>query len=225
MANLCSICFCLSMYLSDGGQQTVEVGMINYTWPCLVVLFAILFNGQKARWWIVPGVIISFAGIMLVLGGEKGIDLPGIWRHMQGNPWSYLLAFCGAVAWAAYSNLTPRLVGRAESHAYCFCAGFSVFASLWIAGYGDLSHATFMGWISVAVWGRGHGRFLCRLELWSDQRGISPFWPVASYFTPVLSCLFATVWIGASLDASFWKGVAVVVLGSLMCWGSTYFRR
>ena len=43
LANVCSICFCLSMYLSAGGQQTVEVGMINYTWPCLVVLFAILF--------------------------------------------------------------------------------------------------------------------------------------------------------------------------------------
>ena len=102
LANVCSICFCLSMYLSAGGQQTVEVGMINYTWPCLVVLFAILFNGQKAGWWIVPGVIVSFAGIMLVLG----IDLPGIWEHVQGNPWSYVLAFCGAVAWAAYSNLT-----------------------------------------------------------------------------------------------------------------------
>lgn len=29
-ANICSICFALSLYLSDGGQQTVEVGMVNY---------------------------------------------------------------------------------------------------------------------------------------------------------------------------------------------------
>ena len=64
-----SVCPCIC---PPEGQQTVEVGMINYTWPCLVVLFAILFNGQKAGWWIVPGVIVSFAGIMLVLGGERG---------------------------------------------------------------------------------------------------------------------------------------------------------
>ena len=134
MAYLCSICFCLSMYLSDGGQQTVEVGMINYTWPCLVVLFAILFNGQKARWWIVPGVIISFAGIMLVLGGENGIDLPGIWQHMQGNPLSYLLAFCGAVAWAAYSNLTRAWSNGQNPTLIVFALDFLIFASLWLAG-------------------------------------------------------------------------------------------
>lgn len=95
LANVCSICFCLSMYLSAGGQQTVEVGMINYTWPCLVVLFAILFNGQKAGWWIVPGVIVSFAGIMLVLGGERGIDLPGIWDTCRAIPGAMCWPFAG----------------------------------------------------------------------------------------------------------------------------------
>ena len=212
LANVCSICFCLSMYLSAGGQQTVEVGMINYTWPCLVVLFAILFNGQKAGWWIVPGVIVSFAGIMLVLGGERGIDLPGIWEHVQGNPWSYVLAFCGAVAWAAYSNLTRAWSNGQNPTLVVFALDFIIFSALWGAGYGDLSHATLMGG-SYAAWSYG------------VTRGNITILAIASYFTPVLSCLFATAWIGASLDASFWKGVAVVVAGSLMCWSSTYFRR
>ena len=34
MGNLYTICFCLSLYLANGEQQTVEVGMINYLWPC-----------------------------------------------------------------------------------------------------------------------------------------------------------------------------------------------
>ena len=212
------------MYLSAGGQQTVEVGMINYTWPCLVVLFAILFNGQKAGWWIVPGVIVSFAGIMLVLGGEGGIDLPGIWRHVQGNPWSYVLAFCGAVAWAAYSNLTRAWSNGQNPTLVVFALDFLIFGTLWAAGFGDLSHATLMGWISVVVGAIAMGG---SYAAWSYgvTRGNITILAIASYFTPVLSCLFATVWIGASLDASFWKGVAVVVAGSLMCWSSTYFRR
>ena len=224
LANVCSICFCLSMYLSAGGQQTVEVGMINYTWPCLVVLFAILFNGQKARWWIVPGVRVSFAGIMLVLGGEGGIDLPGIWRHVQGNPWSYVLAFCGAVAWAAYSNLTRAWSNGHNPTLVVFALDFLIFGALWAAGFGDLAHATLMGWISVAVGAIAMGG---SYAAWSYgvTRGNITILAIASYFTPVLSCLFATVWIGAGLDASFWKGVAVVVAGSLMCWSSTYFRR
>ena len=43
----------------------------------------------------------------------------------------------------------------------------------------------------------------------------------ASYFTPVLSCVFATFWIGAELNSSFWMGVVLVVVGSLLCWDAT----
>ena len=43
----------------------------------------------------------------------------------------------------------------------------------------------------------------------------------ASYFTPVLSCVFATFWIGAELNSSFWTGVVLVVAGSLLCWDAT----
>ena len=43
----------------------------------------------------------------------------------------------------------------------------------------------------------------------------------ASYFTPVLSCVFAMFWINAQLDSSFWSGVALVVIGSLLCWDAT----
>ena len=37
--------------------------------------------------------------------------------------------------------------------------------------------------------------------------------------------LFATVWIGASLDSSLWTGVGVLVVGSLLCWSATYFHK
>ena len=47
---------------------------------------------------------------------------------------------------------------------------------------------------------------------------------IGSYFTPVLSCLFASWWLDASLSAGFWQGVALVVAGSLLCWSSTIKR-
>ena len=47
---------------------------------------------------------------------------------------------------------------------------------------------------------------------------------VSSYFTPVLSCLFASLWLGASISGPFWLGVAVIVAGSLLCWHSTLER-
>ena len=37
---------------------------------------------------------------------------------------------------------------------------------------------------------------------------------------PVTSCVFASFYIGSDLSATFWQGVALVVLGSLVCWTS-----
>ena len=104
-ANLSSINFCLSLYFSDGGTQTMEVGMVNYLWPTLTILFAIVFNGQKARWWIAPGAILSFCGIYWILGnGHIAID--AFIEHIKINPLSYFLALMAGVTWAAFSSMT-----------------------------------------------------------------------------------------------------------------------
>lgn len=223
-ANMSSICFSLSLYLSNGGQQTVEVGMVNYLWPCLVVVFAIMFNGQKARWWVIPGVLISFAGVVMVLGGERGFNAAEVMEHIRLNPWSYLLAFLSAVTWAIYSNLTRAWSGGQNPTLIIFILDFIIFSSLWAAGYGDLSGATLHGCLSVAIGAAAMGGAYAAWSYGVTKGNITVL-GVASYFTPILSCLFASIWIGASLDTSFWSGVAVVVFGSLMCWSSTYLRR
>jgi hypothetical protein len=33
--------------LCGNTPQAIEVGMVNYLWPSLTIVFAILFNGQK----------------------------------------------------------------------------------------------------------------------------------------------------------------------------------
>ena len=224
LANLSTIFFCLSMYLSDGGEQTVEVGMVNYLWPCMVILFAMIFNGQKARWWVIPGMVMSFVGVMLVLGGKQGIDLERILSHVQQNPASYFLAFLGTLAWAGYSNLTRVWSNGQNPTLLIFIVDFLVFCLLWAVGYGTLSHVAPMGWVSIGVGAIVMGG---AYAAWSYGviKGNITLLAIASYFTPVLSCLFATVWIGAHLDSSLWKGVAVLVVGSLLCWSATYFHK
>lgn len=43
--------------------------MVNYLWPSLTILFAILFNGQKSSWLVIPGLILALLGVGWVLGG------------------------------------------------------------------------------------------------------------------------------------------------------------
>lgn len=219
-ANVYTVFFGLSMYLSDGGRQTVEVGMVNYLWPCLTVLFASLFNGQKARWWLWPGVIVSFIGIMLVLGGEQGIDLAGIAGRFRHNPWSYLFALAGAVMWGAYSNFTRAWSNGQNPTLIVFIIDAAIFTALWACGYGSISGVSFNGWLSMVL-GALAMAVPCAAWTYGVSKGNITILAIASYFTPVLSCVFASLWIGASLTASFWLGVAVIVAGSLLCWSST----
>ncbi|MBP6562091.1 MAG: EamA family transporter, partial [Neisseriaceae bacterium] len=43
----------------------------------------------------------------------------------------------------------------------------------------------------------------------------------ASYFTPVLSTLFAALVLRQPLSWGFWQGVCMVTLGALLCWLAT----
>ena len=224
LANFYTLCFYLSLYLADGQQQTVEVGMINYLWPCLVVFFAVVFNGEKARWWLWPGAAITFFGVMLVLGGEHGIRPGEIWQHVQQNPWSYLLAFIGAVAWGAYSNLVRAWSNGQNPTLVVFVVDSLIFTALWAAGYGDLSGGTLHGWVSIVLGAVTVGGAYAAWN-YGVTKGNITILGIASYFTPVLSCLFASIWIGATISGPFWLGVSVIVAGSLICWSSTALYR
>ena len=76
------------------------------------------------------------------------------------------------------------------------------------------------GILSVIFGGLAMG---CAYAAWTlgMSKGNITILALASYFTPVLSCLFAVFWINASLGGTFWLGVAIVVAGSLICWDAT----
>lgn len=55
-------------------------------------------------------------------------------------------------------------------------------------------------------------------------RGNLTLLATASYFTPVLSTLFAALWLSTRLTTAFWQGVLMVTAGSLLCWAATRGR-
>ena len=219
-AVLTEVCFMLSLAISDGGRQSIEVGMVNYMWPCLTVVFAILFNGQKARWWIVPGVAVTVWGIVTVLSGDAGFDPLEMIAHVRQNPASYACALAGAIAWAGYCSFTRAISGGQNPVVIIFFLTGLIFSALYFAGYGERlvwnpSGLTY-GLLTALVMSSAYA-------FWTIGaiRGNLVVLGITSYFTPVLSCVFASIWLSASLSVQFWHGVALVVAGSLICWSAT----
>lgn len=221
-ANLSAVCFVFSLAFSDGGHQTMEVGMVNYLWPCLTILFGILFNGQKAHWWIVFGIAKCLIGVVTVLGGNQGFDPANFWHNIQKNPLSYGLALCGAITWSAYSSFTRALANGQNPVVLIFLGDLIIFSLIWLSGWGPtpVENPHGYGWLGVAMGAFATGAgYSC--WTYGMMKGNMTLLAIASYFTPVLSCLFGTVWIGANLTMSFWNGVMILVAGSLVCWLST----
>ena len=93
----------------------VEVSMLAYLWPLLIVLLAGLLPGQSLRLRVVAGAMLALAGCWLLTGkggnGFNGDYLPG-----------YLLALVCALIWSSYS-ISGRWIKKVPTDAVgWFCA-------------------------------------------------------------------------------------------------------
>ena len=105
------VCLALSLGWANNHAQVLELGMINYLWPCLTILLAVLCGQQRASPLLWPGVLLSFAGIVWVMKGDGPLSPGAFLRNVQDNPVAYGLAGFAAVLWPAYSVLTRRFAG------------------------------------------------------------------------------------------------------------------
>lgn len=214
------VCFALAIGLADTPRQAIEVGIVNYLWPSLTVVFAIVFTGQKASLLVVPGVLLSMVGIAVVLGADAGFDISATAENMSSNPLSYCLALAGALIWAGYCTLTAKHADGKN--------GITPFFALTAVSFWGLY--LFVADEPITLSGKGIGAMVlasCAIgfgyALWNVGilHGNLTVLAATSYFTPVLSAAFSSVLLATALGVTFWIGAAVVCVGAMLCWIAT----
>ncbi len=215
------ICLALAVGLARDRHQSLEMGMINYLWPCLTIVLAIPFNQQRFRLWLWPGLLLSLSGIIWVMKGANGNVTGQMVQNIASNPTAYLLAFIAAIAWALYNNITRRYA-RGSNGVTLF---FMVTAlALWLKFALFTQHETLQFSVTAAAEVLFMGASTAvAYSAWNYgiQHGNLTLLATASYFTPVLSALLASLWLGLTPPISFWQGVAMITAGSLICWLAT----
>ncbi|KMK79059.1 aromatic amino acid exporter [Pectobacterium atrosepticum ICMP 1526] len=210
----------LSIGLADSRMQAMEIGMINYLWPSLTILFSLFINQQKSRFLLWPGLVISLGGIVWIMKGESDWTPELLWNNILANPLAYSLAFSAALTWALYCNITKRYgQGKSGVSLFFFIASLVLWIQYSFSAEGPISltlpsslELLFMGAsaaLAYSAWNAG------------IQYGNLTLLATASYFTPVLSTLLAALWLNITPAISFWQGVAMVTAGSLLCWYAT----
>ena len=207
----------LSIGLASTAAQSVEVSLVNYLWPTLLVLFTAALSGRKgAVWQSLPGAIIATVGVAMAVGGNS-LDVQSALRNIASNPLPFALAFAGALIWSVYAAISPTMSDGYDGTTIFFC---SVAVALWVihfaSGDGLPAQAPGLGGylaliacaVSIAggyaCWGYG--------MLHGNMETLA----IGSYATPVFSTASSTLLLGVALGLPFWIGVVLVVTGSLL---------
>jgi drug/metabolite transporter (DMT)-like permease len=244
------VALALALGYAQDRTQAIEVGLLNYLWPCLTVALMVLSGRQRATVWLAPGLLLSLLGVAWILSGGEGLSLAHIVANAARNPVSYGLAAGGAVLWAAYCCAAKPLSRGTDAIVPFFVLTSVV---LWVkfalsgAPLTALSEAHAAAAARVGILGGGATGVLGSLG------GLASLWPAAvllcaaaavmalgyaswnralthgnlallaavSYAAPVLSSAFSAAILRTALTASFWQGAALVTAGSLCCWWAT----
>jgi drug/metabolite transporter (DMT)-like permease len=217
------LCLALSIGYADNARQAIEVGMVNYLWPSFTIVAAILFNGQRANWLIVPGFVLSILGICWVLGGAQGFDASGMLANVRDNPLSYGLAFAGALIWAGYCTVTARIAGGKNGVTLFFIlVSVTLWAKYLLEGGGHMDFSVeAIVYLVLAAAAMGFGYAAWNVGI---LHGNVTILAGASYFTPVLSAALSSMLLRAPLSWAFWQGAAMVCGGAILCWLATRTR-
>ncbi|QDZ29310.1 aromatic amino acid DMT transporter YddG [Noviherbaspirillum sp. UKPF54] len=215
------ISLALAIGYAHDRSQAMEVGMINYLWPSLTMLFAVLLRQQLASFRLLaPGIALAFLGIVWVMKGNDAFSAARLADNFADNPLAYALAFLAAFLWAAYSVLSRRY-GNGKSAVGLFLLATA--GVLWFRYFQSEQppmHVSLPAAVQVMVLGTFTATAYSAWDV-GVQRGSIGLLAVLSYFTPVLSSCLSSVWLGVTPSWTFWFGVAMVTTGSLMSWWST----
>ena len=207
----------LSIGLATTNAQSVEVSLVNYLWPTLLVLMTAAVSHKRGSVSeALPGAIVATVGVAMAVGGEN-LDVQEAVANIASNPLPYALAFAGAFIWAIYATVTPSMSDGYDGTTIFFCC---VAVVLWIIHFvsGD-------GLPAVAP---GIGGYIALLACAASIAGGYACWgygmlhgsmetlAIGSYATPLFSTASSTLLLGVALGMPFWIGVALVVVGSLI---------
>ncbi|AJR09168.1 hypothetical protein H744_2c2512 [Photobacterium gaetbulicola Gung47] len=211
------MCLALALGMANDRVQTIEMSVINYLWPALTVMLAVVASRQKVSKLLYPAMAMAFIGVAWTVSGEQGLSLTRLTANVATNPVSYGLAFSGAIIWAVYCNITKRLANGQNAIAWFFMA---TAVALWVKY--ALTDQPAMVWsgeallnlvLAAIAMAGGYG-------LWNIAiiGGNMVLLATLSYFTPILSAFFSALIFGITLGATFWQGVVMVSAASLCCW-------
>jgi len=197
--------------------QVLGVGLLNYLWPMLTLVFSLLLLRIRATTLVVPGVLAATMGVFLVVTQGESLSQVFSTPGSQQSMIPYGLGLVAGISWGLYSALSRKWAGDAEAGAtpiFMLAAGIILgilrFAleeqSTWSTrAMLELLYLAIGPNIAYVFWER------------AMQKGDIILVASCSYFTPLLSTLISSLYLGVALTWRLWFGCALIITGAFAC--------
>ena len=207
----------LSSYLDFLGLNFVSAQyerLVLFTYPFFVLLFGVWFFGDRMVWGVVPSMLVSYSGLLVIFGWNLAINPEGL---VAGS----LLVLGSAITFALYQHLAKRQMLVIGAGLFT-CIGMSTAAvcaigqNLLLAG--PSSYLT----LAPEVWGYGLalGVLGTVLPSFLMNAGMARIGARATSstaaFGPVVTIVIAVIVLSEPFTIFHAAGTGLVLLGSVL---------
>ena len=216
------VCYMLLLFLAvglaDNHNQVLEVGLINYLWPALMLVLSVPILGNRANWLLFPGTALALFGVFIVLTSGASVDWHSFTNNLARNPAAYLLGLAAALSWALYSALTRKWAGGREDGAVAVFLPATALAmflvSLLVDEPREWSIRVFVEVIILGV-----ATFFA-YSLWDNsmRKGKVIFVAASSYLIPFFSTVVTCIYLSVPQTLKLWLGCGILIVGSILSW-------
>ncbi len=207
-------------FLAVRNAPVVEVSLIAYLWPLLIVVFSAFAPGEKLRWYHLAGVVLGLGGAFFVISKGQSFSLT------TGLQLGHIIAIPYAIMWAGFSVLI-RKYGDVPSDivaGFCFaCAALSGIShfilepSLW-----PLSSAQWFAIIGLGLLPMGAAFYFWDYGMKHGDRMVLG---AASYAAPLLSTVILILSGFATYHWSIAVGCVLITIGAVVAAKDMLFKK
>lgn len=206
-------------FLALRHAPAVEVSLICYLWPLLIVVFSALLPGERLRWWHLAGALVGLLGTALLITGGGQVAFRA--EYVLG----YGAALGCAVTWAGYSALSRRFARVPTDAVGGFCAATAALAVLCHLAWETTKWPHGAEWLAVI--GLGIGPVGIAFFVWDYgvKHGNLKTLGGLSYATPLLSTVLLIVFGRAAASASIAAASLLIVGGAVLAARDLWSKR
>jgi len=196
-----------------------EAGMLNYTWPIVLVLLSVVFLKQRIGFLSLLAVFVSFLGILVISSGGNLLDM------RFDEPFGVALAIGSAFLWALYWILNMKdkreavskiLVNMLFGFVYLLLYGI-IFEGIQVPSVEGMLGAAYIGFFEMGI---TFVFWLLALQYAANTAHVSNL----IFLSPFMALFFISIFVGEKILPSTVVGLLLIISGiMLQQFGKVFF--